>query len=103
MLSVMVTDKMRVESGEKTTAGDCGPRMAGKIWAPVVTFQTRTLRSHEPETTLLPSGENATEEMCPSCPRNSEILAPVITSKTMMLPLFEPETIIFPLGEKAAH
>src|SRR5882762_6779006 len=65
---------MRLASGEKNTEVTqlvC-PRSSGKSWAPVVTSQTRTVQSHEPEATRRASGENINDKTPPSCPRISD-------------------------------
>jgi hypothetical protein len=51
----------------------------------VAASQTRAVSSRDPETTSVPSGENATEVTVSACPPNDTIHRPVTASQTNAL------------------
>ncbi len=72
------------------------------ICFPVSQSQIRTVSLFEPETTRVPSGENATERTWSVCPWNGPpICFPVAESLSLIVPSSDPETMRAPLGEKA--
>src|ERR1700675_163123 len=70
--------------------------------SPVSTSQMQIVMSYEPETTRLPSGENATDVTSAVCPSNGpEMISPVSTSQMQIVMSSEPETTCLPSGENA--
>src|SRR6266852_8711792 len=69
---------------------------------PIVTFDTRIVRSSEPETMCRPSDENATDQTQPLCPvKGPAAVSPVMACHTRNVPSLEPETMYWPSGENA--
>ena len=64
--------------------------------------QSRTVESPEPETSVWPSGLNASENTYQECPGNRTSSSPVATSQTRMLRSCPPEAIRVPSGWKTA-
>ena len=65
---------------------------------------TQIVLSPEPETTCLPSGENATEVTNPLCPSNGpETIIPVSASHNRIVLSSEHETTCLPSGENATE
>src|SRR6266567_296075 len=69
---------------------------------PIVTFDSRIVRSCEPETMCWPSGENDTDLTQSVCPvKGPAAVSPVMAFHTRIVPSSEPETMCWPSGENA--
>src|ERR1700685_2243666 len=80
------------------------PRSDGMTLAPELASQTRTVRSFEPETIRVPSGENMTAKITSSCPRSAgSTSAPEFACHTRIVQSYEPDTIRVPSGENATE
>jgi len=79
--------------------------MPAELVCPYAIFvsQILTVLSHDPETTRLPSGENATDVTQCVCPSNGPpSIFCVSTSQILIVLSSEPEARRFPSGENVA-
>jgi hypothetical protein len=83
----------------QTSPNLCGPSAQPRP-CPVVTFQIRTVLSADPETTRLPSCENATDITESVWPFSSASTLPVVTFQIRTVLSSDPETTWLPSCEE---
>ena len=72
-----------------------------RIASPVSASHSRTVSSHEPEQSRLPSGDQATPSTSPVCPLSSRSARPLAASHSRIVLSSEQDASIFPSGDQA--
>ena len=75
------------------------PAYGGTLFYKLRRSQMRTVLSHEPEATNLPSGEIETEYTQSECPSSVAVQAPEVRSQMRTVLSNEPEATNLPSGE----